>query len=60
MYYDDDSFQQEIIGRIKKISEEVDDELEKEELEEEKIFKLRYTQFIQGLHLNLNNNFYNR
>lgn len=60
MYYDDDSFQQEIIGRIKKISEEVDDELEKEELDEEKIFKLRYTQFIQGLHLNLNNNFYNR
>lgn len=60
MYYDDDSFQQEIIGRIKKISEEVDDELEKEELDEEKIFKLRYAQFIQGLHLNLNNNFYNR
>ena len=58
--YDDEIYQQEIIGRIKNISEQVDDELEKEEIDEEKLFKLRYAQLIQGLHLNLNNNFYNR
>ena len=58
--YDDELYQQEIIGKIKNISEQVDDELEKEEIDEEKLFKLRYAQFIQGLHLNLNNNFYNR
>lgn len=58
--YDEDINQQEIIGRIKNISEQVDEELEKEDIDEDKLFKLRYTQFIQGLHLNLNNNFYNR
>ena len=58
--YDEDIYQQEIIGRIKNISEQVDEELEKEEIDEDKLFKLRYAQFIQGLHLNLNNNFYNR
>jgi hypothetical protein len=58
--YDEDINQQEIIGRIKNISEQVDEELEKEEIDEDKLFKLRYAQFIQGLHLNLNNNFYNR
>ena len=59
--YDDDIYQQEIIGRIKNISEQVDEELLKEEIDEEKLFKLRYAQFIQGLHLNMNNNFnYNR
>lgn len=58
--YDEDINQQEIIGRIKNISEQVDKELEKEDINEDKLFKLRYAQFIQGLHLNLNNNFYNR
>lgn len=58
--YDEDINQQEIIGRIKNISEQVDEELEKEDINEDKLFKLRYAQFIQGLHLNLNNNFYNR
>ena len=58
--YDEDINQQEIIGRIKNISEQVDEELEKEDIDEDKLFKLRYAQFIQGLHLNLNNNFYNR
>lgn len=58
--YDDELYQQKIIGKIKNISEQVDNELEKEEIDEEKLFKLRYAQFIQGLHLNLNNNFYNR
>ena len=58
--YDEDIYQQEIIGRIKNICEQVDEELEKEEIDEDKLFKLRYAQFIQGLHLNLNNNFYNR
>ena len=58
--YDDELYQQEIIGRIKNISEQVDEELEKEEIDEEKLIKLRYAQFIQGLHLNMNNNLYNR
>ena len=58
--YDEDINQQEIIGRIKNISEQVDEELEKEDIDEDKLFKLRYAQFIQGLHLNLNNNIYNR
>ena len=58
--YDEDIYQQEIIGRIKNISEQVDEELEIEDIDEDKLFKLRYAQFIQGLHLNLNNNFYNR
>ena len=58
--YDDELYQQEIIGRIKNISEQVDEELEKEDIDKDKLFKLRYVQFIQGLHLNLKNNFYNR
>ena len=58
--FDDELYQQEIIGRIKDISEQVDEELEKEEIDENKLFKLRYAQFIQGLHLNLNNNYYNK
>ena len=58
--YDDELYQQEIIGKIKDISEQVDKELEKEEIDEDKLFKLRYTQFIQGLYLNLNNNYYNK
>lgn len=58
--FDDELYQQEIIGRIKDISEQVDEELEKEEIDEDKLFKLRYAQFIQGLHLNMNNNLYNR
>lgn len=58
--FDDELYQQEIIGRIKDISDQVDEELEKEEIDEDKLFKLRYAQFIQGLHLNMNNNLYNR
>lgn len=58
--FDDELYQQETIGRIKDISEQVDEELEKEEIDEDKLFKLRYAQFIQGLHLNMNNNLYNR
>ena len=58
--FDDEIYQQEIIGRIKDISEQVDEELEKEEIDEDKLFKLRYAQFIQGLNLNMNNNLYNR
>ena len=58
--YDEDINQQEIIGRIKNISEQVDEELEKEEIDEDKLFKLRYAHFIQGLLLNLNYIFYNR
>lgn len=58
--FDDELYQQEIIGKIKDISEQVDEELEKEEIDEDKLFKLRYAQFIQGLHLNMNNNLYNR
>ena len=57
---EDDILQQEVIERIKNISEQIDDELNKEEIDEDKLFKLRYTQFIQGLHLNINNNLYNR
>lgn len=57
---EDDILQQEVIERIKNISEQIDDELNKEEIDEDKLFKLRYTQFIQGLHLNMNNNLYNR
>lgn len=58
--FDDELYQQEIIGRIKNISEQVDEEMDKENIDEEKLFKLRYAQFIQGLYLNLNNNIYNR
>lgn len=57
---EDDILQQEVIEKIKNISEQIDDELNKEEIDEDKLFKLRYTQFIQGLHLNMNNNLYNR
>lgn len=57
---DEDILQQEVIDKIKNISEQIDEELEKEQIDEEKLFKLRYTQFVQGLHLNMNNNFYNR
>lgn len=57
---DEDILQQEVIDKIKNISEQIDEELEKEQIDEEKLFKLRYTQFVQGLYLNMNNNFYNR
>lgn len=56
---DDYISQQEVIEQIKNISEQIDEELEKEKIDDEKLFKLRYAQFIQGLHLNMNNNFYN-
>lgn len=57
---DEDILQQEVIDKIKNISEQIDEELEKEQIDKEKLFKLRYTQFVQGLYLNMNNNFYNR
>ena len=38
--YDDELYQQEIIGRIKNISEQVDEELEKEDIDKDKLFKL--------------------
>lgn len=49
----------EIIHKIVDISREIDEELEKEIIDEEKVFKLRYTQFIKGLYLNQVNNNYN-
>lgn len=56
---EDDILQQEVIEKIKNISEQIDEELEKDDIDEDKLFKLRYSQFIQGLHLNMNNNLYN-
>ena len=46
---EDDILQQEVIERIKNISEQIDDELNKEEIDEDKLFKLRYTQFIHNI-----------
>lgn len=59
MYNDDDLLQEEVINNIKKISEQINEEMNKDDINDEKIFKLRYAQFIQGLYLNLNNKLYN-
>lgn len=59
MYNDDDLLQEEVINNIKKISEQINEEMDKDDINDEKIFKLRYAQFIQGLYLNLNNKLYN-
>lgn len=50
------SKQKEVVNNIIDISEKIEDELKKDEINEDEIFKLRYAQFIQGLHLNFNNN----
>lgn len=48
----------EVIDKILDISQEIDEELEKDTIDEEKVFKLRYQQLIKGLYLNqMNNNF---
>lgn len=43
----------DIVNKLTEIASEVDEELNKEldEIDKEKIFKLRYQQFIQGLKL---------
>lgn len=46
----------QVIENITKIANEIDKELDKNELDEKKIFKLRYQQFIEGLYL-INNPF---
>ena len=48
----------EVIDKIINISNEIEEELEKDTINEEKIFKLRYQQLIKGFYLNqMNNNF---
>jgi hypothetical protein len=44
----------EVINKIKNISEDIDKELDKDEIDKERLFKLRYQQFIQGLYLTQN------
>lgn len=51
--------QEEVKQKLISLSQEVDEELMKEQIDKEKIFKLRYQQMIQGLYLqypNSNNN----
>lgn len=40
-----------VLENIKNISEQVKDEMNKDEYDKEKIFKLMYSQMIQGLYL---------
>lgn len=42
----------EIVEKLVDISEKIDEELQKEEIDKEKLFKLRYEQLIRGLYLN--------
>ena len=47
---------EEIKEKLIELSNEVSDELQKEEVDKEKVFKLRYQQMIQGLYLQYPNN----
>lgn len=47
---------EEIKEKLIELSNEVNDELQKEEVDKEKVFKLRYQQMIQGLYLQYPNN----
>lgn len=51
----------DIINNIKNISDKIDEEFEKEEVDKKKIFELRYQQFIKGLYLSTGiNNMYTK
>lgn len=44
----------ETIAEIKKITEEIDDELKKDDVDDRKVSQLIYKQFIKGLNMNTN------
>lgn len=47
----------DVVQQIVDTDDEIKKELEKEKIDEEKVFKLRYRQMIQGLYLqDVNNN----
>lgn len=54
--YEDKS---DVIDKIYELSSQIDEELEKDTIDEEKVFKLRYAQLIKGFYLNQMNNNYN-
>jgi hypothetical protein len=48
----------DVIEKLVNISEKIEEELEKDTIDEEKLFKLRYEQLIKGLYLNQYNKNY--
>lgn len=48
----------EVIEKLIDISDKINEELEKDTIDEEKVFKLRYEQLIRGLYLNQYNKNY--
>ena len=46
---------EEIIEKFIDNAQEINEELEKEQIDEEKLFQLRYKQLVQGFYLNQTN-----
>lgn len=51
----------DVIKDIRNISDKINEELEKDEIDNKKVFELRYQQFIKGLYLSTGfNNMYTK
>ena len=44
--------EEKVIENIKKINDDINNTLKQDEIDKERLFKLRYAQMIQGLYLN--------